>query len=69
MLQCARMVQKYFQDKAVQAQKAEKSQELRIRKIASCIAKEIKTFWNNAHKVWLKLTYLSSSSLGRHANL
>ncbi|KAF4529302.1 hypothetical protein B566_EDAN011396, partial [Ephemera danica] len=48
---CARMVQKYFQDKAIQAQKAEKSQELRIRKIAACIAKEVKTFWNNVHKL------------------
>lgn len=50
---CARMVQKYFQEKAIQAQKAEKSQELRLKKIASFIAKEIKTFWTNVEKVSL----------------
>lgn len=48
---CARMVQKYFQEKAIQAQKAEKSQELRLKKVASFIAKEIKTFWANVEKV------------------
>lgn len=48
---CARMVQKYFQEKAIQAQKAEKSQELRLKKIASFVAKEIKTFWTNVEKV------------------
>nr|XP_012145615.1 PREDICTED: helicase domino isoform X2 [Megachile rotundata] len=48
---CARMVQKYFQEKAIQAQKAEKSQELRLKKIASFIAKEIKTFWTNVEKL------------------
>ncbi|XP_034182155.2 domino helicase isoform X2 [Osmia lignaria lignaria] len=48
---CARMVQKYFQEKAIQAQKAEKSQELRLKKIASFIAKEIKTFWANVEKL------------------
>lgn len=51
---CARMVQKYFQEKAIQAQKAEKSQELRLKKIASFAAKEIKTFWTNVEKVSLK---------------
>ncbi|XP_011862218.1 PREDICTED: helicase domino-like isoform X3 [Vollenhovia emeryi] len=48
---CARMVQKYFQEKAIQAQKAEKSQELRLKKIASLVAKEIKTFWTNVEKL------------------
>ncbi|XP_025993752.2 helicase domino isoform X2 [Solenopsis invicta] len=48
---CARMVQKYFQEKAIQAQKAEKSQELRLKKIASLVAKEIKTFWANVEKL------------------
>ncbi|XP_012218897.2 helicase domino isoform X2 [Linepithema humile] len=48
---CARMVQKYFQEKAIQAQKAEKSQELRLKKIASFVAKEIKTFWANVEKL------------------
>ncbi|XP_023290809.1 helicase domino isoform X4 [Orussus abietinus] len=48
---CARMVQKHFQEKAIQAQKAEKSQELRLKKIAGFVAKEIKTFWTNVEKL------------------
>ncbi|PNF36884.1 hypothetical protein B7P43_G08882 [Cryptotermes secundus] len=48
---CARNVQKYFQEKAIQAQKAEKVQELRLKKIASFISKEIKTFWSNVEKL------------------
>ncbi|XP_069937200.1 helicase SRCAP [Cherax quadricarinatus] len=48
---CARMVQKYFQDKALQAQKAEKEQEMRTRKIAAFVAKEIRTFWGNVEKL------------------
>ncbi|XP_034942058.1 helicase domino isoform X5 [Chelonus insularis] len=48
---CARMVQKHFQEKAIQAQKAEKLQELRLKKIAGFIAKEIKTFWANVEKL------------------
>lgn len=48
---CARMVQKYFQDKALQVQKAEKEQEMRLRKIAGFIAKEIRTFWGNVEKL------------------
>lgn len=48
---CARMVQKYFQEKAIQAQKAEKLEELRLKKIAGFLAKEIKVFWANVEKV------------------
>lgn len=48
---CARMVQKYFQDKAVAAQKAEKSQELQLKRIAAFLAKEIKTFWSSVEKL------------------
>lgn len=48
---CAKMVQKYFQDKAVQAQKAEKEQEMKLRKIASFVAKEVRTFWSNVGKL------------------
>ncbi|XP_015599061.1 helicase domino isoform X1 [Cephus cinctus] len=48
---CARMVQKHFQEKAIQAQKAEKSQELRLKKIAGFVAKEIKNFWTNVEKL------------------
>jgi hypothetical protein len=45
------MVLKYFQDKQIQAQRAEKSEEQRMKKIASIIAKEIKNFWGDVHKV------------------
>ncbi|XP_051168190.1 helicase domino isoform X6 [Leptopilina boulardi] len=48
---CARMIQKHFQEKASQAQKAEKLEELRLKKIASFVAKEIKTFWSNVEKL------------------
>nr|CAD7440361.1 unnamed protein product [Timema bartmani] len=48
---CARNVQKYFQEKEIQAQKAEKGQEQRLKKIASFAAKEIKTFWANVEKL------------------
>lgn len=48
---CARMVQKYFNDKAVAAQKAEKAQELQLKRIAGFLAKEIKFFWSNVEKL------------------
>ncbi|XP_014224907.1 helicase domino isoform X1 [Trichogramma pretiosum] len=48
---CARMVQKYFQEKAIQAQKAEKLEELKMKRLASFVAKEIKTFWANVEKL------------------
>ncbi|XP_063359970.1 helicase domino, partial [Cydia amplana] len=48
---CARAVQKYFQDKAAAAQKAEKAQELQLRRIAAFAAKEIRTFWLNVEKL------------------
>ncbi|CAK1582408.1 unnamed protein product [Parnassius mnemosyne] len=48
---CARAVQKYFQDKALAAQKAEKAQELQLKKIAAFAAKEIRTFWSNVEKL------------------
>ncbi|CAG9863848.1 unnamed protein product [Phyllotreta striolata] len=48
---CARMVQKYFQDKALAAQRAEKAHEQNLRRIASFCAKEIKNFWNNVEKL------------------
>ncbi|KAJ3642802.1 hypothetical protein Zmor_025555 [Zophobas morio] len=48
---CARMVQKYFQDKALAAQRAEKAQEQHLRRIAAFCAKEIRTFWNNVEKL------------------
>ncbi|CAB3234827.1 unnamed protein product [Arctia plantaginis] len=48
---CARAVQKYFQDKAAAAQKAEKAQELQLKKIAAFAAREIRTFWSNVEKL------------------
>lgn len=48
---CARMVQKYFQDKAVAVQKAEKAQELHLKRIAAFISKEIKIFWSSVEKL------------------
>lgn len=51
IFQCARAVQKYFQDKAAAAQKAEKAQELQLKKIAAFAAREIRTFWSNVEKV------------------
>ncbi|KAF5292024.1 hypothetical protein FQA39_LY14141 [Lamprigera yunnana] len=48
---CARMVQKYFQDKVLAAQKAEKAQEQHLRRVAAFCAKEIKNFWTNVEKL------------------
>lgn len=48
---CAKMVQKYFQDKANAAQKAEKAQEAHLRRVAAFIAKEVKMFWGNVEKL------------------
>jgi E1A-binding protein p400 len=50
-MKCARMVKKYFQDKEMAAQKAEKAQEQNLKRIAAFMAKEIKTFWSNVEKV------------------
>jgi hypothetical protein len=46
------MVLKHFQDKAAAAAKAEKEEEQRLRKVASFVAKEIRTFWTNVEKVY-----------------
>lgn len=48
---CAKMVQKHFQEKALAAQKAEKAQEMQLKRIAGMIAKEIKVFWSNVEKL------------------
>lgn len=48
---CSRMVQKYFADKALAAQRAEKAHELQLRRIAAAQAKEIKLFWSNVEKL------------------
>lgn len=48
---CSRMVLKYFTDKALAAQRAEKAQEMQLRRIAAAQAKEIKVFWSNVEKL------------------
>lgn len=48
---CARMVQKYFQDKQLAAQRAEKAQEQHLKRIAAFLSKEIKQFWSNVEKL------------------
>ncbi|XP_073971581.1 domino helicase isoform X3 [Rhodnius prolixus] len=48
---CARMVQKYFQEKEALAQKAVKAQEMQLKRIAGFIAREVKQFWNNVEKL------------------
>lgn len=48
---CSRMVLKYFADRAQQAQRAERSHELQLRRIAAAQAKEIKLFWSNVEKL------------------
>uniref|UniRef100_A0A0K8SA08 Helicase domino n=2 Tax=Lygus hesperus TaxID=30085 RepID=A0A0K8SA08_LYGHE len=48
---CARMVQKYFQEKELMKQKAVKAQEMQLKRIASFIAREVKTFWTNVEKL------------------
>lgn len=45
------MVQKYFMDKESLQRKEEKTQEMKLRKIASFIAKEVKNFWASVNKV------------------
>uniref|UniRef100_A0A2M4A008 Putative chromatin remodeling complex wstf-iswi small subunit n=1 Tax=Anopheles triannulatus TaxID=58253 RepID=A0A2M4A008_9DIPT len=48
---CSRMVQKHFAEKAMAAQRAEKAQELQLKRIAAFVAKEIKIFWSNVEKL------------------
>ena len=49
---CAKMVQKHFSDKILEKKRAEKAQEQNLRKIASNMAKEIRTFWGNVEKLY-----------------
>lgn len=46
------MVQKHFQEKEMAAQKQAKAAELQLKRIASFMAKEVKTFWADIEKVW-----------------
>ncbi|CAG7833591.1 unnamed protein product [Allacma fusca] len=48
---CAKMIDKYFNDREIERLRAEKEEEIRLRRIASFIAKEIKNFWSNAQQI------------------
>ena len=48
---CARMVMKYHADKESQAEKAEKENLMRLKKIASSISKEVRQFWSSVEKL------------------
>lgn len=45
------MIQKHFQEREALVQKAARAAELHKRKIASHLAKIVKSFWNNVEKV------------------
>ncbi|CAG2161571.1 unnamed protein product [Oppiella nova] len=49
---CAKMVVKYHSDKQCFAERAEREELLRMKKIASNIAKQVKTFWSDVEKVF-----------------
>lgn len=44
------MVQKYFHEKKIEAQKAAKASEMHQKRITGFIAKMVKTFWSNVEK-------------------
>lgn len=45
------MIQKHFQEREALVQKTARAAELHKRKIASHLAKMVKSFWNNVEKV------------------
>ncbi|KAF0291837.1 Helicase domino [Amphibalanus amphitrite] len=70
---CARMVQKYHQDKAAAAEKAVKDQERDLRRVAAFVAREIRTFWANAEKlvefkITARLDEKRKKALDQHLN-
>lgn len=48
---CAKMITKHFQDKEALQLKTEREEKARLRKIASTIAKEVRSFWSSVEKV------------------
>ncbi|RWS11744.1 Helicase domino-like protein [Dinothrombium tinctorium] len=48
---CARMVMKYYQDKEMQAEKAQREEQMRLKKIAAATAKIVREFWTNVEKL------------------
>lgn len=70
---CARMIMKYHSDKDTQVEKAEKENQLRLRKIASSISKEIRLFWSSVEKlvefkIQTKLEEKRKKALDSHLN-
>lgn len=55
------MVQKYFQDLEQKELRAEKEEGMKLKKIASNLAKMVKEFWTNIEKVVI-IFYLQSFS-------
>ena len=49
--QLSRSIARYHQEKEMQHARAEKEDQLKLKKIASTIAKEIKHFWDSIQKV------------------
>ena len=48
---CATMIMKYHRDKDNQKQREQREEQQRIRKVASFIAKEVRSFWSNVEKL------------------
>lgn len=59
LLQIAKMVMKYHQDKEQREVRAEKEEGLKLRRIASNIAKMVKEFWSNIEKVKTARCYVA----------
>lgn len=57
---CARMVTKYWMDKEQKKEKEKRDEVARLKKIASTIAKEVRTFWESAEKL---VTYKQQTRL------
>ncbi|RWS30237.1 Helicase domino-like protein, partial [Leptotrombidium deliense] len=47
---CSKMIVKYFQEKDMQAEKAQREEQLRLKKIAANVSKLIREFWSNVEK-------------------
>ena len=70
---CAAMVQKHFKDKELASLRAEKAREANLRKLASNMAREVRTFWGNAQKLFewrvkQKLEKKRKEALDQHLN-
>ena len=69
----ARVIMKYHSDKDSQVEKAEKENQLRLKKIASTISKEVRLFWSSVEKlvefkIQTKLEEKRKQALDSHLN-